>query len=70
MIFGMALLDQEVGISKKSASATACYGFCLPPGLGTWLGGAALALGAHAGCLLYLVALLPLPPFFRLVVLV
>ena len=34
------------------------------------LGGAASALGAHQVCLLYLVAQLPLPLFFRFVVLV
>src|SRR5271154_2674274 len=38
--------------------------------LGTWLGGAALALGAPRGCLLYLVALLPLLLSFRFDVLV
>jgi hypothetical protein len=38
--------------------------------LGIGLGGAALALGATQGCLLYLVALLHLPSLFRFVVLV
>ena len=37
--------------------------------LGMGLGGPALARSAYIDCLLYLVALLPLPLFFRFVVL-
>jgi hypothetical protein len=50
-----------------------CYGFRplgLDACLGIELGGAALALGAHRGCLLYLAAPPHLPPFFRFVALV
>jgi hypothetical protein len=46
------------------------HGVGYDAGLGIGLGGAALALGAHRVVFLYLVAWLPLPLFFRFVVLV
>jgi hypothetical protein len=52
----------DAGYGSRPLGLDAC--------LGMGLGGAALARLAHIGCLLYLVALLPLPLFFRFVVLV